>query len=118
MAEYTKRQQAYLEAVERNLYGCEGVSTGPCPGCPQCASYAGMGEEEHREAWEAGKIESEPYFSWSPCDVCGSPLGGDREDLHYVSEGEIYHGGEVCVDCMIYLANGDVPDDENLDWIG
>lgn len=23
--------------------------------------------------------EPEPWFSWSACDQCGSPLGGDRE---------------------------------------
>lgn len=23
--------------------------------------------------------DTEPWFSWSPCEWCGSPLGGDRE---------------------------------------
>ena len=31
--------------------------------------------------WEEDKEECmEPYFSWSPCAVCGCHLGGDRYD--------------------------------------
>jgi hypothetical protein len=31
----------------------------------------------------------EPYFSWMPCDICGSTLGGNRHDVDIVSK----HGG-------------------------
>ena len=27
----------------------------------------------------------EPYFSWAPCDICNSTLGGDRHDVTIVS---------------------------------
>jgi hypothetical protein len=29
----------------------------------------------------AGGLDCEPSFSWSPCDLCGDPLGGDRYPL-------------------------------------
>lgn len=49
----------------------------------------------------------EPYFSWSPCECCGSPLGGDRYDFL----GRIFEGNDLkevielscCVDCFGYL---------------
>lgn len=34
-----------------------------------------------RERWHlvpAGGEDDEPHFSWSPCECCGSQLGGDR----------------------------------------
>lgn len=36
---------------------------------------------------------TEPYFSWSPCDGCGSHLGGDRSryiavQKHIIKKGE------------------------------
>ena len=31
----------------------------------------------------------ETHFSWAPCDLCGSTLGGDRHDVTIVSK----HGG-------------------------
>ena len=29
----------------------------------------------------AGPEDCEGWFSWSPCDACGSPLGGDRHPV-------------------------------------
>jgi hypothetical protein len=31
----------------------------------------------------------ESWFSWSRCECCASPLGGDRQTLQYV---RVYHG--------------------------
>jgi hypothetical protein len=64
--------------------------------------------------WEAGEIVEEPHFSWSHCDTCGSALGGDRHDGHGIlesgeSKGEMVHLS-MCVDCLLYFANGDLPD--------
>lgn len=30
--------------------------------------------------------ETDPWFSWSPCQGCGSPLGGDREHATVLRE--------------------------------
>jgi hypothetical protein len=87
---------AYTEAVERNLKGLEAVSTGNCPGCNECSDANG-----------------DPYFSWSPCEICGSRLGGDRESWHALMDNKLIHCENACVDCVVYLANGDEP--ENWD---
>jgi len=121
--ELTKRQEAYCEAVERNLKGLEGVSTGDCPGCEQCAENADMTPEEHEEAW--GSMDgAEASFSWRSCGICGCHLGGDRHVWHFIipKDGScvgqpIYHEDDACTDCVMFLANGDVPEDEYLDWI-
>lgn len=61
------------------------------------------------------EVESEPSFSWSSCGICGSHLGGDREVWHAVFEDasmgdDILHFNDACVDCVIYIANGDEPE--------
>ena len=66
--------------------------------------------EAFEDDWSAGHVYSEPSFSRSPCDICSSPLGGDREDYHYILDGRTHHDSGACVDCVCYLANGDVPD--------
>lgn len=53
-------------------------------------------------------------FSWSECDICGSSLGGDRYPAHWIytapdGRRSIEHE-RVCVDCLMYAANGDVPE--------
>lgn len=131
MSEYTDR-------VERGLKGCEAVSTGICPGCDTCRNQDGRykvrwndddtygfraststysTEEEAENAsrkqfeddWLDGDIADEPSFSWRSCGICGSSLGGDREPWHYVADGKIHHHNDACIDCVVYLANGDKP---------
>jgi len=106
---------AFTEAIKCNTQGLEAVSTGFCAGCETCRKEWGRGdmtEQAARDAVESCEIVNEPHFSWSPCVLCGSRLGGDREDAHAVLDGELVHLGGACVDCMIYLANGDEP----VDW--
>ena len=64
-------------------------------GCTDCIMYLANGElpEDNPGGWTpeaveanwkgyhvcvAGDENSETSFSWQPCDVCGSALGGDR----------------------------------------
>lgn len=86
-----------LTEPERILFGTfPGVSSGTCPEC------AGI----HPDA--SGDIE----FSWNPCDICKSPLGGARYILHEVwrvsgtRKQEIIHL-EVCIDCFETIVYGD-----------
>jgi hypothetical protein len=66
--------------------------------------------EEFEQQWGNGAVYSEPSFSWSGCDLCGSDLGGDFEPWHAIDAGgEIIHGNHACQDCICYLANGDLP---------
>ena len=38
--------------------------------------------------WSIGDAHN-THFSWAPCDICGSTLGGDRHDVTIVWK----HGG-------------------------
>ena len=98
----TPQAQAFLRAVERNLEGLEAFSVGACPGCEACGLSEDPTEDERDLADEA-------HFSWSACESCGSSLGGNRHAAHYLDEGEIQHLS-VCVDCLHFHANGDLPD--------
>ena len=83
----------YARQVEHALAGLEAVSTGLCLGCSECA-------------------DAEAHFSWRPCGICDSRLGGDREVWHAIVDGEIQHYDDACVDCVMFLANGVEPDEE------
>ena len=43
--------------------------------------------------------ESEPYFSWSPCDRCNCRLGGNRYDEVEVYDDESQVELSICEDC-------------------
>jgi hypothetical protein len=89
-------------------YHCEGltVSIG-CEG-PKC-EYA-EGDADH---------QCESFFSSLPCDSCGSHLGGDRNKAFGIKQIEPrpttapfveLFPMSVCVDCVMYHANGDLPE--------
>lgn len=88
----TPQAQAFLAAVIKNLEGLEAFSVGSCPGCEEC-----------------GGESDEPSFSNSECDSCRSSLGGDRHPAHFLYQGEVQHC-TVCSDCLMYHANGDLPE--------
>lgn len=51
-------------------------------------------------------------FSWRDCESCKSELGGDRHEVFAVPKHRIT-GIEVlsvCTDCLMYIANGDEPE--------
>lgn len=79
----------YAAAVERGLEGLMFVSVGSC---------------------DAQRCSDEPSFSWSPCGICGSRLGGDRYTWHADMDGELQHYSDACVDCVMYIENGDEPE--------
>jgi len=118
--------QTYLENIRRSLKGCEkSFSVGDCPTCSQCFP----------DGYQEGD-QVEPSFSKNPCDSCRSHFGGDRFPAHWLytselsetyghEEKELIHC-EVCVDCLAYHANGDLPEtwrmmpaernEESLGW--
>lgn len=52
--------------------------------------------------------DSEPSFSWGPCDCCGSHLGGDRFDMLGFNSGKPdaeQYKYSICVDCY-FAVNG------------
>lgn len=106
-------ESPYVQSVEANLRGLDAVSTGYCPGCETCATDTGYETVAEYDAdLESGALECEPHFSWGPCGICGSHLGGDREPWHAIDKetGALFHGSGACVDCLVFLANGDEPE--------
>ena len=96
---------------------------------------------DFEEAWSTGQINTEPQFTWSGCDLCNSRLGSDMEPYHWIehipmtwteavmhwiretwtrrrpqpwtrTRREIQHGNNACMDCVIFMANGDLPEEE------
>lgn len=68
--------------------------------------------EAFKEAVSCEEIYDEGSFSWSGCGICGSHLGGTLYSWHGVdSNGDIMHFDDACTDCVMYLANGDEPDE-------
>jgi len=107
----TKQEyRQYEAAVAEGLEGLTFVSTGLCPGCPDCASDFNLSQQDFDDQYEAGQLCEEPYFSWRPCECCHRPLGGDRYPAHgRDTNDEIVHF-TVCADCMYYIAYGRLDD--------
>lgn len=94
---------AFTDAVAYQLAGIEAVSTGShledCALCPDDIEYD-----------DGVHYPDDPAsFSRNGCDCCGSTVGGDREVCHGLIDGELWHG-RACIDCVMYLANGDEPE--------
>lgn len=96
---FTERIDLYCEGIETVAVGCRGS---------QC---------EHADGDEDHSCES--YFSSAQCDSCGSNLAGDRlpasglirdakEELQIVPM-------EICVDCVMFHANGELPEGETCE---
>jgi len=108
---------AYTDAVERGPAGMRVVSIGECPGCEKCAESHDMTPEEHRAAWQSGRVSDEGGFSNCRCGICGTRLAGDRYAWHWIDGGDkhgkggtIVHESDACADCLLFLANGDEPE--------
>ena len=101
----------FTESVAHYTKGLEFFSVGTCPGCVDCgltlwSPARGYHETEHEPAEE---------FSWSMCESCGSMLGGSRHPAHSfvtIDGKRVLCHLLVCVDCLMYHANGELPDDE------
>ena len=74
------------------------------PGC--CSPAGGQADSNETET----PCEAEPFFSWRPCECCGSRLGGDRETYQFAQEDGALFEADICVDCVYYLAYGVLDD--------
>lgn len=140
MAEYSKLQELYMERVAASVRDGWYLSTGItyeeakatfedyiemckdklddlCEGddMPTFEDFYEWRTKRHEAA------EAEGEFSWSTCDCCGSHIGGTRYACTALppnpAENKDFCTYWVCTDCYLYIANGDVPDDENLTWL-
>lgn len=56
-------------------------------------------------------IDSDPHFSWKPCECCGSSLGGNRYDVDYFSElTDSVESATICGNCLYYSCYGRLDD--------
>ena len=101
----TKQEYAeYVKAVNKELGGLTAISSGLCAGCGTCAdAYDFDDEEAFSEAISNGNVCDEPSFSWSRCEVCGRPEGGDRYAVHAVGSGDTILHFDACVDCVYFI---------------
>lgn len=54
----------------------------------------------------------ETFFSWRPCQCCGTTLGGDREECngYNPTTQEVQEYDCVCTDCIYYSEYGQLDD--------
>lgn len=60
----------------------------------------------------------EGFFSWRPCECCGSRLGGQRESYTFACEDGSTFGADICSDCAYYLAYGQLDDMQMMEIEG
>ena len=104
--------QEYQKAVDKTLGDLEAtISSGLCSGCGVCRNnYDYESSEDFAEAISNGTALDEGSFSWSSCEICGRPFGGDRYAVHAVNDdNEILHF-DACEDCVYFLEYGRLDD--------
>lgn len=93
----------YKASVERFTEGLTFISTGSCTGCDECNLSENCTDHER-------ELAEEPYFSWQPCECCGSGLGGNRHPAHGFDKDDNLIHFAVCEDCLYYLNYGCLDD--------
>jgi len=102
--------EKYCADFERGTKGLEFLSSGASHNCGEC-NPEGLTEEEFGH-------DHDPWFSASPCDICGG-LAGNREPAHgwlKMDNGteELCHI-DICVDCVYFMEYGQLDDMTMLD---
>ena len=98
----------YTERVHHYLSGIEPVSAGACPGCKDCGLEDLAHADDDPDRYDDARTGHHSRYA---CEVCRA-LPGERYPAHGTLDGDTVHL-TVCVDCYMYLANGDVPDGEH-----
>lgn len=111
-AQYGPRAQEILEGEEEILKQNGMVTLGWLKA--EC-------ESRHHAFDDQGFCQEEGLgFSWRPCGFCRTHLGGDRHEATvWEREKNEFSPGlvpgfpvEICTECLLYLANGDLPEEE------
>ena len=113
--------QDWINRVEATCSELRAISIGACPGCERCRDLfaSDMGMDEFEDAWSSCEICDEPAFDTSECGICGSGLGGDRWVWHWLDDNnEIMHEDDACIDCVMYICNGELPTEYEDEEVG
>ena len=110
--EYIAYESAVAAFFERE--GLDGLSSGSVE-----HDYDKECTNEDHLHYRNGDYAAEPYFSWHPCDCCGSTLGGDREDCvgYNPTTDKVQGDYSVCVDCIYYNEYGTLDDATMIDMV-
>lgn len=111
----TKQEYAEYELAVASFMAQEGIDylvTGHLV-CPNC----GVDFDDGGFCLECGgdrECFDEPFFSWRPCNCCGTTLGGDRQYATSYKDG--VRDYIICSDCAYYAEYGQLDDTtmENL----
>jgi hypothetical protein len=115
-----KREYAEYEAAVKDFFEAEGIAnlTSGHIECPDCGSEW-QDDGECPEGCGNRDCFNEPFFSRSPCDCCGTSLGGDREHATgwnpTTKEIQEY---TICTDCVYYAEYGRLDDTTMLEVEG
>lgn len=105
MHQQTESDSDFIRRFKAGTDGLEAFSVGACPGCDECG-LADVGEYDDDP--DRCQVADEPHFSWSPCEICGQHLGGNRHPGHFIESGQVQHL-DCCTDCLLFAANGTLP---------
>ena len=104
----------FTDAIEANWPDYM-IAAGASATCSECTD----GDEIDPDDQEALQAYDEGHFSRWPCDSCDSTLAGDRHNAHAIHKeafgpdakrpGDVHHLN-ICVDCLLFHANGDEPE--------
>jgi len=101
----------FIERFKFRTSDIENITTGFSYACSDCQDAHGFCcMHSAKAAYESGEVSEEGHFSHDRCDMCRS-LPGNRYAAHGTIDGTSYHF-EVCQDCLMYIANGELPEDE------
>ena len=103
----------FKERFKRHTKGLEAISCGLCSKCSDCQSTFDVGETQLEWIIQNGLCD-DGGISRSGCDTCGNSL----YQLLYAGHAWMQLDGkqvlthlEICQDCMLYIANGQLPRD-------
>jgi hypothetical protein len=107
-ARYEKRVAAFFKDE-----GITNLSPGKivCSNCEAKLHESGCCDEKCPNCGADIECMNEPYFSWRPCECCGSTLGGNREvaSAYHPESGNCFEY-EICQDCIYYASYGRLDD--------
>lgn len=93
--------------------GITHLSVGNPPRCIQCGGQWSSDGEYCLKCSETSESQNEPWFSWTPCDCCGDPQGGNR---HHASGWNTEKRDRntqwfvICETCAYYVEYGCLDD--------
>ena len=104
--EYADYQATVAAFMERE--GLANLTTGHLR-CPEC--NVEWDEEKCPKCGGDRETFDEPFFSWQPCQCCGSSLGGNREHATgYNPTTKEIQEYTICEDCAYYAEYGRLDD--------